>query len=221
MSTVRLRYQTIEFGDRDIHVRSLRDKQQFSDDEQVAEKLGISSAIWPLFGVVWESGEILARLMHLRDTAGLRVLELGCGIGLASLVLKQQGADITATDYHPEANAFLDANAALNGLSAVPFVRVAWDDESSELGIFDLIIASDVLYEQFNLSILTAFIDQHGAPDGEILIVDPGRGLSGKFTSLMVKLGYRHDSSLKIEEAISTTFKGRVHRFSRGLIDES
>lgn len=218
MSTLRLRYQTIEFGDSDIHVRSLRDNQQFSDDDHVAEKLGISSAIWPLFGIVWESGEVLARLMHARDTAGLRVLELGCGIGLASLVLKQQGADITATDYHPEAHAFLDANAALNGLQAVPFIRAGWDDASSELGTFDLIIASDVLYEQFNLTMLTGFIDRHGAPDGEILIVDPGRGLSGKFTTMMVKLGYRHDSSLKIEDSISATFKGRVHRFSRGPV---
>lgn len=50
MPSLRFRYQTIEFGDRgelDIHLRTLRDKQQFSDRHQVAEKLGISSASWP------------------------------------------------------------------------------------------------------------------------------------------------------------------------------
>ena len=56
MSSLRFRYQTLEFGNADIHVRSLRDNQQFSDDDDIALKLGISSATWPLFGVVWASG---------------------------------------------------------------------------------------------------------------------------------------------------------------------
>ena len=56
MSSLRVRYQTIEFGDNDIHVRTLRDRQQFSDSgSDEAEKLGVSPASWPLFGVVWDS----------------------------------------------------------------------------------------------------------------------------------------------------------------------
>lgn len=58
MPSLRFRYQTIEFGgagNMDIHVRTLRDKQQFSDINQLAENLGISSASWPIFGVVWDS----------------------------------------------------------------------------------------------------------------------------------------------------------------------
>ena len=58
MSPVRVRYQTIEFENLDVHVRSLRDNQQFSDPLGEAEALGISSAQWPLFGVVWPSGEV-------------------------------------------------------------------------------------------------------------------------------------------------------------------
>ena len=36
-----------------------------------------------------------------------RILEVGCGIGLSSLILNRLNADITATDYHPEAEKFL------------------------------------------------------------------------------------------------------------------
>ena len=35
MSTLRYRYQTIEFGDIDIHLRTLRDRQEYSDDDGV------------------------------------------------------------------------------------------------------------------------------------------------------------------------------------------
>ena len=99
MSNVRVRYRTIEFGDTDIHVRTLRDRQQFSDDEGHAEKLGISSATWPLFGVVWDSSQVLAHMMFEHDIDGKRILEVGCGIALTSLVLNHRHADITATDY--------------------------------------------------------------------------------------------------------------------------
>jgi len=60
-SPLRFRYQTCEFGEHDIHYRSLRDKQQFEDINGEAEALGISSACWPIFGVLWPSGEVLAR----------------------------------------------------------------------------------------------------------------------------------------------------------------
>ena len=48
MTAVRFRYQTLEFGDVDIHLRTLRDRQQFDDPGGVAEALGISSATWPV-----------------------------------------------------------------------------------------------------------------------------------------------------------------------------
>ena len=107
---LRFQYQTIEFGKTDIHLRTLRDNFQYEDINDVAQKLGISSATWPIFGVVWASSEILARIMHTHDIKGKRILEVGCGIGLASLVLKKRLADITATDYHPEVENYLLIN---------------------------------------------------------------------------------------------------------------
>lgn len=44
MTTPRIKYQTLEFDDYDIHIRSLRDKNEYSDQFGVAELLGISSA---------------------------------------------------------------------------------------------------------------------------------------------------------------------------------
>lgn len=192
MTQLRVRYQTLEFGATDIHIRTLRDNQEFSDDEGVAERLGISSASWPLFGVIWGSGELLAHLMFEHNIEGKRILEIGCGIALASLVLNHRHANITATDYHPEAGNFLLANTMLNHDKTIPFVRTGWGDALSDLGKFDLIIGSDLLYEAEHVEMLANFINQHAAEHCEIILIDPGRGQHARFSKKMITLGYNH-----------------------------
>jgi len=191
-SSLRIRYQTIEFGDMDIHVRTLRDNQQYSDDNDAAGKLGISSASWPIFGTVWASGEVLAHLMFDYHIAGKRILEVGCGIGLSSLLLNHRMADITATDYHPEAGNFLAENARLNRDRAIPFMRTGWGDADCGLGKFDLIIGSDLLYERDHVDLLAGFIDLHAKPSCEVILVDPARGHAARYSKKMVSLGYSH-----------------------------
>ena len=96
-------------GVADLQIRSLLDKQQFHDPLSLAADRGISSAMWPLFGLLWPSGLCLAERLALRTVRPERVLELGCGLGLASLVGHRLGADVTASDCHPLAGEFLAA----------------------------------------------------------------------------------------------------------------
>lgn len=217
MPPLRFRYQTIEFGEIDIHLRTLRDNQQFVDTDDVAANLGICSAAWPMFGVVWVSGEVLAHLMSDFSIAGKRILEVGCGIGLASLVLNNRHADITATDHHPEAGTFLTENTRLNNGPSIPFVRTGWTDEESNLGDFDLIIGSDLLYEADHALLLATFINQHALPTCEVIIVDPGRGHSNRFGRQMVELGYVEGGQHEIvdTELLSRPFRGRILQYSR------
>jgi predicted nicotinamide N-methyase len=216
MSALRFRYQTIEFGDVDIHLRTLRDRQQFEDIDGIAAKLGIPDAFWALFGVVWESSEVLAHLMQDYDIAGRRVLEVGCGIGLASLMLNQRQADITATDYHPSVQDFLEINAKLNHGADIPFVRTAWSDDATDLGEFDLIIGSDLLYERNNAEALAGFINQHACETCEVILIDPGRGQSGRFSGEMESLGYSY-THRKPEHTdyLRKPYKGVIHRYLR------
>lgn len=190
MNSLRLRYKTFEIGKLDIHIRMLRDIRQYHDPNGIAEKLGISSAAWPMFGVIWPSSEILAHLMLKCQTKGKRILEVGCGIALASMVLNQRLADITATDYHPETESFLDYNTSLNNSPKIPFIRAEWDNTDNSLGAFDIIIGSDLLYERDHADMLSKFINQHAKKDCDVIIVDPRRGNHASFTKKMENFNF-------------------------------
>ena len=77
----------------DLIIRSLLDRLQFADPDGDAERLGISSALWPLFGLLWPSGAHLAARMAEHPVSPTeRILEIGCGLALASLVGHRRGA---------------------------------------------------------------------------------------------------------------------------------
>lgn len=211
---LRFRYQTFEFGGEDIHLRSLRDAQQYDDPDGEAQALGISAANWALFGVVWDSSQILARQMARRDIGGKRILELGCGMALSSLLLNRRGGNITATDYHPEAGVFLQVNTRLNEDREIPFFRADWEDPAFSHGRFDLIIGSDVLYERSMLRPLARFIQNHALNRCDVVLVDPGRKLQGPFTRQMLDYGFSHHSE-KPEDSAGL-FKGSVLTYHRG-----
>ncbi len=188
--TLRFKYQTIEFGETDIHLRTLRDRQEFYDENGVAEALGISSGVWSYFGVVWPSSEVLAHTLVNYPTKGKKILEVGCGIGLTSILLNHLQRDITATDYHPEVESFLEINTDLNKDKAIPFVRTSWNDSNPQLGKFDLIIGSDLLYERDHGVVLSKFINEHANHTCEVIIVDPDRGNHSKFKNAMLEQGF-------------------------------
>lgn len=216
MTNIRLCYQTVEFGKIDIHLCTLRNKQEFYDPKGVAEKLGISSATWPLFGVIWPSSMVLAHFISDYSTGSKRILEIGCGMALTSLLLNKRSDDITATDYHPETGNFLQRNALLNDDQPIAYEQVDWANGHDDLGLFDLIIGSDVLYEDEHVDLLANFIEVHSKPMCEVILVDPGRGRKNKITTRMTELGY---SSLHLKpnhtDYLEQQFKGHILKFER------
>lgn len=217
-------------GADDLIIRSLLDKQQFSDPHGDAERMGISSAMWPLFGLLWPSGAKLAARMAARTMiVNERVLEIGCGLALASLVAHRRGADVTASDCHPLAAQFLRANCALNALAPMPYRHGHWssvllpigrDGDAASVvvhGRYDLIIASDVLYERDVSAGLPKFIAQHATDNAEIWIVDPDRGNRAAFSKQMVNLGFgvREERLDERATAAAVAYKGRLLVYSR------
>jgi predicted nicotinamide N-methyase len=216
MTNLRLRYQTVEFGEIDIHVCTLRSKQEFADPTGIAEELGISSASWPLFGVIWPSSLVLAHFIADYDTGAKRILEIGCGMALTSLLLNKQCADITATDYHPETAKFLLRNTLLNNGHTIPYEQVDWANGHDDLGLFDLIIGSDLLYEDQHIALLAEFIEAHSKPICEVIVVDPGRGRKNKLSARMIAFGYSSSHLKPLHtDYLEQEFKGHILKFER------
>lgn len=216
-------------GVANLVIRSLRDRQQFSDPAGAAGRLGISSAAWPIFGLPWPSGrQLAARLATRVLRPGERILEMGCGLALASLVAHRRGAAVTASDMHPLAATFLAHNLRLNALPPMRYRHAAWASEplptppgtrpnSAVRGRYDLLIASDVLYERDSGVALAGFIGRHAAPVAEVWIVDPDRGNRPPFNRAMAALGFtlteeRLDSHASGDEA---AYKGRLLGYHR------
>ena len=202
----------------DIHVKTLKDKQQYDEKCDLTPTLGISSANWSLFGVIWPSARILATLMNNYNIKDKRILEVGCGIALSSLVLNHRNANITTTDFNPEVKNFLNENTRINYGKVIPFECTNWANNNDTLGKFDLIIASDILYEEFFLEDLSRFLNEHTNKTCEIIIVDPGRGNHAKFSKMMILLGYKHTQSepLDTDEYLDEPFSGQIIRYVKG-----
>jgi predicted nicotinamide N-methyase len=218
MPAVRYRFQTLEFGEHDIHFRTLRDRRQYNDDDGAAEAVGIPAAQWSFAGMVWPSEIVLAQLMTFYDIDARKILEVGCGIGLASLVLNARGADISATDIHPCSGANLHYNVFLNNGRQIPFLRAAWQDPPVDnFGPFDAIIGSDLLYAPQHAEQLASFVDKLASPLCEVLLVGANRGYCPDFIARMQALGFCHnnlDAILPFTQP--ENYQGSISCFRRG-----
>ena len=131
----------------------------------------------PYWAELWPSAHVLAETLGARDLAGARVLELGCGLGLPSLVAASAGAAVTATDWYPEALEFVRRNGAEAGVDLTTRMLDWFDPDAAREadGPYDLIAGADVLYEDRNGEALAALIPVLLSPGGEVLITDPRR----------------------------------------------
>lgn len=197
-------------------IRSLSDQSQYADPQGQARRAGISSAQWGLFGQLWPAGRVLAEAVCRIDTRDRRVLELGCGLALSSLALARRGADITASDNHPLTEQFLAYNAGLNQLPMPVYRDLPWRESGAELGAFDLIIGSDILYEREHADTLAALVERMATPTADVIISDPGRGNGGHLVRALAALGFSvTEARLGFAPGDRAPFKGRVLHFFR------
>ena len=146
---------------------ALIDEQAFEHDEYL-----------PYWAELWPSALALAAALAAARPA--RVLELGCGLAVPSLVAALGGAEVVATDWSPEAVRVAGDNARRNGVTLD--VRLwDWTAPTAELGRWPLVVAADVLYERRNAEPLLRALDALVAEGGEAWIADPGRGPAAGF----------------------------------------
>lgn len=184
------------FGSLALTLETLGDLDAAVDEllqrtEQHPEEL--ERDLCPYFGVVWPAARALAGKLARRgqELAGKSVLELGCGLALPALVAARLGARVTATDLHPDVPGFLARNLERNDLApdAIEYRELDW--RASGLGRrFDLVVASDVLYEAAHPGAVARALAAHVEETGRILLADPGRAYLQACLDELARLGF-------------------------------
>ena len=150
-----------------------------SADDLIDEEAFGEDEFLPYWAELWPSGLALAQVVAARELDGLRVLELGAGLGLPSLAAALRGAHALATDWAGDAVALLRQNAARNGIR-LRAECVRWDAPGPLLreAPWQLVLGADLLYERRNTEQLLELLPRLG---GEILLADPGRPFAPAF----------------------------------------
>ena len=144
----------------------------------------------PYWAELWPSAVALSHYLvrHL-DLEGRRVLELGCGLGLVSVVAALQGARVLCTDHQEAALAFARRNTRDNGCRGVRFQLVDWCCPALRRR-YDCILAADVIYEARSFAPLVALLQRYLARGGMAIIAEPGRVNASPFFSLLKQRGF-------------------------------
>ncbi|MBC9786197.1 methyltransferase domain-containing protein [Heliobacterium chlorum] len=134
----------------------------------------------PFWAELWPSAVGLAAyLWHEVNLQDKTVLELGCGLGLSGIIAAKKGAQVTQTDFIPQALSLAGQNASQNDQSTER-IEADWR-QFPELGAFSTIIGSDILYEKDLHGSLETIVHKHLAPGGEFIFSDPGRDWAKQF----------------------------------------
>ena len=201
---------TVTVGDITLTVETPPDLDALLD--RAAERDPQAVDAIPYYAILWPAARGLAEYLwqHRAELqGGTRVIELGCGLGLPSILAARLGALVLATDFHPDTGEWLQHNASLNGV-ALDYAQLDWNIfldarhptldarepgptlQPKSLQPCSLVIGSDLLYERRHIPALVCAIGALCAPGGHAVISDPGRDNLDLFVATMEKSGWRH-----------------------------
>ncbi len=146
-----------------------------SADDLISEEDFDRNERLPYWADIWPSAIVLAERLATENGGGRTMLELGCGVGLVSVAAASAGFVVTATDYYAEALEFARLNVRHNGQAISAARLVDWRDFPRDLGRFDLVVASDVLYERPSVPLVAKALSASLSPAGRALVADPQR----------------------------------------------
>jgi predicted nicotinamide N-methyase len=138
----------------------------------------------PYWASLWPSARMLAKaVVRERWTTHphpVRVLEVGCGLGLAGIACLARGLAVTFSDVDETALTFATANARLNGFTDFRTQLLDFRYPPDDVK-YPVVIGSDLIYEERLVDPLVGLLGAVLAPDGVCLIADPDRAASRVF----------------------------------------
>lgn len=142
--------------------------------ESRMERSGTSDL--PYWTKIWPAAVVLASFVAKRGGGVGRVLELGAGLGVPGLLAARCGRKVVLSDLEPDALEFARAAVEINELEdRVEVLTLDWRDPPDELGEFDTVLGSEILYHPPLYPTLVALLDRILAPSGTVFITHEER----------------------------------------------
>lgn len=172
----------------------------------------------PYWADVWPAARMLAKwVMRQEWPAGVRALEVGCGLGVSGLAALAKGAHVTFTDYDGTAVEFAAANARLNGFTQFEAVQLDWRHPPEGV-TWPVLLASDLIYEARNVEPLVGLIKRLLAAGGVCLLTDQDRVPSHVLRQTLEGEGMPYTTAmLRAGEPGGRRLKGTLYRITHAV----
>lgn len=184
-----------EIGDISIVCKTKRDiSVETPLDKRDGESLG-----WGYWDRVWPPevalSEFLIHQFFPTKLTGVKVLEIGCGTGLAGVVAAQLGAFTMFSDMVPLTLEGVKETCQLNRISNFDTCTLDWSEKIASKERYDLVLGSEVFYDEAILADISHVLEQVLAPGGKGMFCDPNRlGLD------TIELGFQEKFNLTVKK---------------------
>lgn len=150
----------------------------------------VADEYMPYWATLWPVSKFLScEIMSREWPVGLSAIEVGCGLGLPGIAALKMGMDVLFTDYDETALKFVRTNCTLNGFSDAKTALLDWRTPTPST--YDVIIASDLIYERRNVEPMVAMLKRMLAPNGTALLADQNRPYRENFLALLDASGFK------------------------------
>ncbi len=203
MSLPETQINEVEFSDRIVLIETISNVDALFEDLLNKDKdhEDVRDERIPYWADLWPSAIGLCHFMLSNDSiaSGMKVLELGCGVGLPGIVAGQQGAHVIFSDYIQDALNLAERNWKLNKGTNAEFRLLDWRELNPDMNV-DTVLASDIAYEKKSFTDLLHAFKLILKPGGKILIAEPNRAFAQSFFLDLAQQGFLvHTQSERIE----------------------
>lgn len=187
-------------------------------DETPSDKRDNESLGWLYWDRIWPSSvalsEWLIQEFFPAKLTGKKILEIGCGTGLAGVVAARLGGFTRFSDLVPITLNAVTETCRLNHISNFEVGKLDWFEkiESNEPQ-FDMILGSEIFYDVKILAGIAHILEKMLAPGGTGIFCDPNRlGLD------TVKRAFQRKFILSVEKIPLTELQRKGRRIEKMAI---
>jgi predicted nicotinamide N-methyase len=204
------------FADRHIFLLERPSESDKALDHPAVQAM-LAEGVMPYWADLWPAARMLAKwVVKQRWPAGLRAIEIGCGLGLPGIAALAMGLRVTFSDYDATALEYAASNARLNGFTNFDTLQLDW--RYPPVGLtYPLILAADLIYEVRNVRPLVGLIKRLLAPGGECLLTDQDRIPANVFREVLAKEGMPYTTQAsRAGEPGGRRLRGTLYRITAG-----